>query len=373
MKLQSNTTFTQKLSALALGCMLAMPAAADTSVKFFNWSDYIAPDTLDNFKQESGVDVTYDVFDSNEVLEAKLMAGGSGFDLVVPSSQFMGRQIMAGVFQELDRNQLPHYKNLDPGLMKVLSEVDPENRYGIPYLWGTTGIGYNVDQVREALGEDAPVNSWDLFFKPEYLEKLSSCGVAILDAPGEIVPIALNYLGKDPNSPDKADYRGDSEVAKLLNQMRPHITYFHSSKYINDLANGDICVAIGWSGDVLQSATRAEENGNGVKIAYTIPKEGTAVWFDMLAIPADSPNPKQAHQLLDYLLRADVIADVSNYVAYANANMASTPLVDDEIKQDETIYPTEEVKQNLFSLKVLPKKIDRVLTRLWSDFKVNRT
>ncbi len=358
--------------AAVLAVSVSTPAIANESVKFYNWSDYIAPDTLSNFEKETGVPVTYDVFDSNEVLEAKLMAGGSGFDLVVPGSQFLGRQIMAGVFMELDREKLPHYKNLDPGLMKVLSEVDPGNRYGIPYLWGTTGIGYNVDQVRAALGEDAPVNSWDLIFKPENLEKLASCGVALLDAPSEILPIALNYLGKDPNSMDKGDYKRDSELGKLLSSIRPSITYFHSSKYINDLANGDICVAVGWSGDILQGATRAEEAGNGVKVAYTIPKEGTAVWFDMLAIPSDTPHPELAHQLLDYLLRADVIAGVSNYVAYANGNAASTGLIDAEITSDPTIYPTDDVKAKLFSLKVMPKKIDRVSTRLWTDFKANR-
>ncbi|MDO6563537.1 extracellular solute-binding protein [Amphritea sp. 1_MG-2023] len=363
----------KKLSlAVVLATSLSTSAVANDSIKFYNWSDYIAPDTLANFEAETGLPVTYDVFDSNEVLEAKLMAGGSGFDLVVPGSQFLGRQMMAGVFLELDRDKLPHYKNLDPSLMKVLSEVDPGNRYGIPYLWGTTGIGYNVDQVKKVLGDDAPVNSWDLVFKPENLEKLASCGVALLDAPSEILPIALNYLGKNPNSMEKDDYRRDAGLGKLLSSIRPSITYFHSSKYINDLANGDICVAVGWSGDILQGAARAEEAGNGVKVAYSIPKEGTAVWFDMLAIPEDTSQPDKAHKLLDYLLQAEVIAGVSNYVAYANGNKASIPLIDTSITSDETIYPSEEVQAKLFSLKVMPKKIDRVTTRLWTDFKANR-
>ncbi|MBR9869017.1 extracellular solute-binding protein [uncultured Amphritea sp.] len=358
--------------AAALAVSVSTTAIANDSIKFYNWSDYIAPDTLTNFEKATGLSVTYDVFDSNEVLEAKLMAGGSGFDLVVPGSQFLGRQIMADVFLELDREKLPHYKNLDAELMKVLAEVDPDNRYGIPYLWGTTGIGYNVDQVKKALGEDAPVNSWDLVFKPENLEKLASCGVALLDAPAEILPIALNYLGKNPNSTEKGDYSRDSDLGKLLSSIRPSITYFHSSKYINDLANGDICVAVGWSGDILQGATRAEEAGNGVKVAYSIPKEGTAVWFDMLAIPSDAKHPELAHKLLDYLLEADVIAGVSNYVAYANGNKASTQLIDAEITSDPTIYPSDDVKAKLFSLKVMPKKIDRFSTRLWTDFKANR-
>ncbi|WP_261842776.1 extracellular solute-binding protein [Aliamphritea ceti] len=360
-------------AAIALSTALAMPASAsEDSLKFYNWSDYIAGDTIDNFQKEAGIDVTYDVFDSNEVLEAKLMAGGSGFDVVVPGSQFLGRQITAGVFQPLDKTKLSNYANLDEGLMKVLTEVDPDNKYAIPYLWGTTGIGYNVEQVKAALGEDAPVDSLDLVFKPENMEKLAKCGVAFLDAPGEIVPIAQNYLGKNPNSDNKKDYSKDSAAGKLLLSVRPYITYFHSSQYINDLANGDICVAIGWSGDILQAAARAEESDNGVKVAYSIPKEGTAVWFDMLAIPADAKNTDKAHKLLNYLLRPEVIAGISNYVAYANANKASTDLIDPAIVNDETIYPTDEVRKNLFSLKVLPKKIDRVLTRLWTNVKANR-
>ena len=295
-----------------------------------------------------------------------------GFDLVVPTSSFLGRQIMAGVFQPLDRSKLSNYKNLDSGLMKVLTEVDPNNQHGIPYLWGTTGIGYNVKKVKEALGDDAPVDSWDLIFKPENIAKLSSCGVAILDAPTEIIPLALHYSGMDPNSFNKGDYKKSAPAGKLLKSIRPHVTYFHSSQYINDLANGDICVAVGWSGDIIQAATRAEESKNGVNIAYTIPKEGTAVWFDMLAIPADAKNAENAHKFVNFLMRPDVIADITNYVAYANANNESLGLVDKEIVNDGSIFPPEDVRAKLFSFKVLPKKIDRVITRLWTDFKSGR-
>ncbi len=360
------------VSTLALSLAAATPALAQEQLKFYNWSDYIAPDTIENFEKETGIDVIYDVFDSNEVLEAKLLSGSSGFDLVVPTSSFLGRQIQAGVFQPLDKSKMPNYKHLDASLMKVLTQVDPDNGHGIPYLWGTTGIGYNVDKVKEVLGEDAPVDSFDLIFKPENIAKLSSCGVAILDAPTEIIPLALHYVGKDPNSFDKADYKKSAEAGQLLQSIRPHITYFHSSQYINDLANGDICVAIGWSGDILQAAARAEETNNGVNVGYSIPKEGTAVWFDMLAMPADAKNTENAYKFLDYLMRPEVIAGVSDYVAYPNGNASSVALIDPEVTGDARIFPPEDVKAKLFSFKVLPKKIDRVITRLWTDIKSGR-
>lgn len=359
-------------STLALSIAAAMPAQAQEQLKFYNWSDYIAEDTIENFEKETGIDVIYDVFDSNEVLEAKLLSGGSGFDIVVPSSAFLGRQIQAGVFQPLDRNKLPNYKHLDTGMMKVLTGVDADNAHGIPYLWGTTGIGYNIDKVKEVLGDDAPLDSFDLVFKPENLEKLASCGVAFLDAPTEIIPLALHYVGKDPNSFKKSDYKKSAPAGQLLKSIRPHITYFHSSQYINDLANGDICVAVGWSGDILQAADRAAESDNGVNVGYTIPKEGTAVWFDMLAIPADADNVDNAHKFLDYLMRPEVIASVSDYVAYANGNASSVELIDPEVSGDTRIFPADEVKAKLFPFKVLPKKIDRVITRLWTDVKSGR-
>lgn len=367
-----NCGFKLATTTLVLGLAAALPAQAAQELKFYNWSDYIAPDTIENFEKETGIDVIADVFDSNEVLEAKLLTGSSGFDLVVPSSSFLGRQVIAGAFRPLDKSKLPNLKNLDPKMMQVLAEVDPDNAHGIPYLWGTTGIGYNVDRVKAVLGDDAPVDSWDLIFKPENIEKLASCGVAILDAPTEIIPLALHYVGKDPNSFDKGDYEKNAPAAKLLQSIRPHVTYFHSSQYINDLANGDICVAVGWSGDIIQAATRAKETANGVNVGYSIPKEGTAVWFDMLAIPADAKNIDEAHQFINYLMRPEVMAGISNYVAYANANQASIALIDAEIVNDNTIFPSDEVKAKLFSFKVLPKKIDRVVTRLWTDFKSGR-
>lgn len=343
--------------------------AADRVLHVYNWSDYIAEDTIPNFEKETGIKVIYDVFDSNEVLEAKLLAGNTGFDIVVPSASFLGRQIKAGIFQPLDKSKLKNYGNLDKELMQRLEVVDPGNKHAIPYLWGTTGIGYNPGKVAEVLGDDAPVDSWDLIFQEKYISKLHGCGVALLDAPIEIIPAALKYLGLDPNSKEPRDY---DKAGDLLAKIRPRITYFHSSQYINDLANGDICVAVGWSGDILQAADRAAEADAGVEVAYSIPKEGAAVWFDMLAMPKDAKNVEEAYLFLDYLMRPEVIAGISNYVAYANGNAASYELIDEEIRNDPGIYPTEEAKPNLYSFEVMPAKIDRIVTRTWTRVKTGR-
>lgn len=345
-------------------------AAEEKVLNIYNWSDYIAEDTIAKFEAETGIKVVYDVFDSNEVLEAKILSGNTGFDLVVPSNDFLGRQAKAGAFQKLDKSKLSNYQNLDPKLMGILADtVDPGNDYSVPYLWGTTGIGYNVEKVKAVLGEDAPVDSWDLVFKPENMEKLSKCGVGFLNAPTEIMAAALNYIGKDPNSTDPNDYKKDALA--LLKEVRPYVTYFHSSQYINDLANGDICVAIGWSGDVLQAADRAAEADNGVEVAYSIPKEGALAWFDLMAIPKEAKHPENAHLFINYLLRPEVIAEISNYVWYANPNPPSRKFIDAEILDDPGIYPTEEAQAKLYSSKMLPHKTSRAMTRAWTDFLKN--
>lgn len=345
-------------------------AAEQKTLHVYNWSDYIAPDTLANFTKETGIKVVYDVFDSNEVLEGKLMAGSTGYDLVVPSSQFLERQAQAGIFQPLDKSKLPNYKNLDPEMLKLVAHNDHDNKYGIPYMMVTTGIGYNVEKVKAALGKDAPVNSWDLILKPENLEKLKSCGVSFLDAPSEVYASVLHYLGKDPNSTDPKDYTGAAN--DLLLKLRPSIRYFHSSQYINDLANGDICVAIGWSGDILQAANRAKEAKNGVNIAYTIPKEGAMVYFDMFAMTADAKNKDEAYQFLNYLMRPDVVANISNHVYYANANKESLPLLNAEIRDNPGIYPPADVRAKLFTQGVQSPKVDRVITRAWTKVKTGK-
>lgn len=369
------------LAGLAVGCARdagtdapagAEPAPAAEPAKVlnvYNWSDYIAEDTIANFEKETGIKVTYDVFDSNEVLEAKLMSGNTGYDIVVPSLTFLSRQIQAGVFQELDKSRFANYGNLDPEFMALLAQNDPGNAHAVPYLWGTTGIGYNVAKVREALGEDAPVDSWALVFEPENLAKLKGCGVAFLDTPSEIIPPVLRYLGEEPNSFDEAVIQ---KAVDRLAELRPSITYFHSSQYINDLANGDICVTIGWSGDIIQAQARAEEAGKGVEISYVIPKEGAPMWFDMLAIPKGARNVDNAYLFLDYLMRPEVMAGVQNYVAYASANQAALPMVDEAILNDPGIYPTEEAKKGLFTLAVLPPEVDRLFTRHWTTLKTGQ-
>lgn len=357
--------------ALLLALVACGPRGAPREeLRIYNWSDYIAPDTIAAFEAETGIRVTYDVFDSNEVLEAKLLSGASGYDLVVPSADFLGRQILAGVFQPLDRSQLPNHRNLDPELLDFLDELDPGNAHAVPYLWGTTGIGINVDRVRAILGPDAPTDSLALVFEPEYMAPLSRCGVAFLDAPREIFTAALRYLGLDPNSTDPALYQTDARA--LLERVRPFITYFHSSQYINDLANGEICLAFGWSGDILQAADRAAEAGQGIEIAYAIPREGALVWFDMLAIPADARNVANAHRFIDFLLRPEVIAPVTEYVKYANANLAATALIPAGIRDDPDIYPPPEVRERLYAVRVNPPMVDRVMTRAWTAVKTGR-
>ena len=359
------------LALAAAGCGDGHETAVEAQeVRIYNWSDYIGENTIARFEAETGIRVVYDVFDSNEVLEAKLLSGAAGYDIVVPTSDFMGRQIIAGVFQPLDKLKLPNYPNLDPELMALIETFDPGNRYGVPYLWGTTGVGYNIDKVWEALGRDAPVESLDMIFKPEYLSRLARCGVAFLDAPQEIFAAVLNYLGLDPNSRELDDYR--FHARQLLEGIRPHITYFHSSQYINDLANGDICVAFGWSGDILQASVRAREANNGHRIAYSIPQEGALMWFDMLAIPVDARNVDNAHRLIDFLLRPGVIADVTAYVKYANANQAATRYVDETITSNPGIYPPPEIRRRLFTDKVTPPKVDRVMNRVWTAVKTGR-
>lgn len=347
----------------------AATAQANGELKIFNWSDYIAEDTIANFEKETGIDVTYDVYDSNEVLDARLLTGRSGFDLVVPSNHFLSKHIAAGVYMELDHDKLPNMKNLDPQLMKQVESIDPGSKHSIPYMWGTNGIGYNVEKVKAALGDDAPTDSWDMVFKPEIASKLASCGITMLDSGDDMMTSALGYLGLDPNSTDSADLK---KAEELLLSVRESVRYFHSSRYISDLANGNICVAVGFSGDIFQAAARAEEADNSVEIAYTIPKEGTQLWFDMMAIPKDAPNPDNAHAFINYILRPDVVAPITDYVAYANPNKAANELVDPEILNDPAIYPTEEVMQKLYVAEPRPLAAQRIVTRSWNRIKSGR-
>ena len=313
--------------------------------------------------------MTYDVFDSNEVLETKLLAGSSGYDVVVPTLNFLGRQIQAGVFLPLDRSKIPNYANLDPELMKRLESQDPGNKYAIPYMWGTTGIGYNVDKVKAAFGNTDVTNSLDLIFKPENISKLKDCGVTLLDTPSEILPIALNYLGEDPNSTDPAVI---DKAAALLKTVRPYITNFHSSQYIDGLANGDTCLVLGWSGDIIQARDRAAEAGNGVNIAYAIPKEGAPQWFDMLAIPKDAKHVEEAYAYINNLLDPQVMANNSNFISYPNAVPKAKELMEKSITDDPTIYPPPEVAAKLFTFAIIPPAVNDQYTRIWTDLKTGK-
>lgn len=368
--MQAFRRFTLRVAAAICSVGLALTAAAaeEKVLNVYNWSDYIAKDTIANFEKKTGIKVNYDVFDSNEVLEGKLLSGSTGYDIVVPSGSFLERQITAGVFSKLDRSKLSNYGNLDKDLLQRVAGHDPGNEHAIPYLWGTTGIGYNIKKVAKAM-PDAPVDSWDMVFNPDVVARFAGCGVSLLDAPTELYANLMNYLGRDPASEKKED-------VKLFEQhmlkIRPHIKYFHSSKNINDLANGEICVSMGWSGDMLQARDRAAEAKQGVEVAYIIPKEGALIWFDTLAIPADAPHPNNAHLFLNYLMEPEVAAAVSNHVSYANINNASLAFVNDDVKSDPGIYPSAEVKAKLFPDKAHSPKFTRLLTRAWTKIKTGR-
>ncbi len=346
----------------------AVAAPEDKVLFVYNWSDYIAEETIPDYQARTGIQVTYDMFDSNEVLETKLLAGRTGYDVVVPSASFMERQIKAGVFMKLDKSKLPNWANLDPEVMERVGLHDPGNEHAVPYLWGTTGIGYNPDMVKKALGTDT-ISSWSAIFDPANAKKLASCGIALLDAPGEVIDSALIYMGRNPNSEAPEDLAAAEE---MLMAIRPHIRYLHSSQYINDLANGEICVALGWSGDVLQARDRGAEATTPVNVAYAIPSEGAIMWFDMLAIPADAPHPNNAHDFINHLMDGAVIAQVSNYVAYANGNQASFELVDEEVRSDTSVYPTAEVKKKLHPHLAESQEYSRNANRAWTRFRTGQ-
>lgn len=357
------------LASAAISFASSAYAEEEKVLNVYNWSDYIAEDTIEKFEAATGIKVTYDVFDSNEVLEAKLLAGSSGYDIVVPSASFMARQIKAGVFQKLDTSKLPNLANLDPAIMERVSVYDPGNQHAIVYMWGTTGIGFNEGMVSERLGDDAPTDSWSLVFDKDVAAKLADCGISVLDAPTELIPAAMNYLGMDPRSINPEEFK---KAADLLAEVKPSIRYFHSSQYINDLANGDTCVAVGWSGDVFQARDRADEADNGNTISYVIPKEGALTWFDMMAIPSDAKHPDNAHKFLNFIMEAQITADITNYVWYASANTPAIELIDEEILEDPGIFPPDSVKDKLWAAPVYNAKTDRVINREWTRVKTGQ-
>ncbi|HEX8592974.1 MAG TPA: polyamine ABC transporter substrate-binding protein [Pseudomonas sp.] len=345
--------------------MASLSQAAET-VSVYNWSDYIAPDTLKNFEASTGIRSTYAIYESNEELDDKLTARHSGYDVVMPSNHFMASQINSGALKELDKRQLPNWKNLNPVLLQALQANDPGNRYGFPYLWGSTGIGYNVAKVKAVLGPDAALNSWDLIFKPENIRKLASCGVAILDNSRELLPITLNYLGLPHHSANAQDYR---QAKTALLAIRPYVSYFHTSKYIDDLATGKICVAVGFSGDMLQAQINARKLGRSVTIEYMVPVEGAPMWFDMVAMPADAPDEAAGYAFMNYLMRPDVIARITDEVRYANGNEKADALIDPALRTSLAVYPDADIMSRLFPLEATPEPINVLRAQIWTQVK----
>ena len=358
--------------ALALGAlMVASPALAqeEAVLNVYNWSDYIAEDTIANFEAETGIKVNYDVYDNNEIVDAKLLAGSSGYDIVVPSGNFLERQIKADLILPLDKSKLPNLVNLDPAVMATAAKQDPDNAHAVPYMINTIGYGYNVAKVKEALGDAAPTDSWDLIFKPENAEKLASCGISLLDSPSEVIGIALNYLGLDPNSESEEDL---AKAETLLTSIKPFIRYYSSSQYIDDLGNGETCVALGYSGDVFQAVDAAAKAATPSEVKYVIPKEGAATLFDFLAIPADAPHPDNAMKFINFILEPKVVADITNYVFYANPNLKATEFVADEVKNNPGIYPPAETIAKAFVLAAHSPDFEELLTRTWTRIKTGQ-
>jgi len=357
--------------ALILALEITTPATAQNErvVNVYNWSDYIDSKVLEDFTKESGIKVQYDTFDANETLETKLLAGKSGYDVVVPTAYFLERQIKGGVFQKLDKSKLKNFANVWPDIAKRLAVYDPSNEFAVNYMWGTTGIGYNVKAMRERLGPGGRIDSWDIVFKPENLAKFRDCGIHMLDSADDIVPAALHFLGLNPNSSDPKDL---DRAGELLMKIRPSVLKFHSSEYLNALASGEICLVVGWSGDIKQAQKRAVEVKNGIEIGYAIPKEGAQTFFDNLAIPKDAKHVDEAHALIDYLLRPEVAARNSNLVAYANGNLASQKFIDKSVLEDKNVYPDAATMDRLYTVSARDQKSQRLVNRLWTKIKTGR-
>ncbi len=361
-------TFLRGLAAAAFLIVAGAASSQERVVNVYNWSDYVDPKMLEAFTRETGVKVVYDTFDNNEILETRLLAGKSGYDVVVPSGPFLQRLIKAGVFQKLDKGRLPHLVNAWSEIASRLAVFDPGNFYAVGYMWGTTGIGVNVAKVKERLGDVSPA-TWDVVLKPENATKLKDCGIHVLDSPEDVMPGVLKALGREPDSKVEADLQAAADALALV---RGSIQKFHSSEYINALANGDICLAVGYSGDIIQARKRAEEAKNGVQIAYYIPREGALMWFDSMAIPAQAEHVREAHAFIDYMLRPDVAAANANFIAYASGNLAAKSLVRQEILDDPGIYPDAATFSRLFTNTAYDERTQRMVTRLWTRVRTGR-
>jgi putrescine transport system substrate-binding protein len=340
------------------------PAAEEKVLNLYIWNDYLAEDTIANFETETGIKVSVSNFGSNEELEAKLAPGNAGYDIVVPSASAYERQIKSDYYQKLDKSQLPNLKNMDPDIEARLAMHDPGNEHAVLHMWGTTGIGYNVDKVKAAM-PNAPLDSWRLVMDPAVAKNFQKCGVAVLDSATEMYSMVLSYLGKDPNSQKPEDLDAATEA---MQKFRPFLRYIDTQRMITDLANGEICVAVGYNGDILQARDRAEENKTGQTIAYAIPKEGSIIWFDSYLIPKDAPHPKNAHAFINYMLKPEVIGAVSNFTNYANGNAAAGPFVDKDVLEDPGVYPPADVKSKLVPDLADTEETTRLMTRGWTRF-----
>ncbi|MGN6085968.1 polyamine ABC transporter substrate-binding protein [Trinickia sp.] len=357
------------LAALVLCAAPWAASAKDAQLNVYNWSDYIAKDTIPNFQKQTSIHVRYDNYDSDDTLQAKLLTGNSGYDIVVPTSNYAGKQIAAGIFAPLDKSKIPNLKYLDPQLMALVAGADPGNKYVVPWAWGTTGLGYNVTKAQQILGQNVALDNWDILFKPENISKLKACGVSVLDAPDQFFAAALHYIGKDPMSTNPADYQA---AMAMMKKIRPYITQFNSSGYINDMVGGDICFAYGWSGDVVIAKHRTLEAKKPYKIEYYIPKGGAPVWFDVMAMPKDASHKDAALQWINYIETPQVNAAITDAVYYPTANAEARKYVNPKIASDPAVYPPADVVKTLFLLKPLPPEIQRLQTRLWTEFKTGR-
>lgn len=357
------------LAAALIAGALSAHAQSKRVVNVYNWTDYIAPEVLKDFTKETGIEVTYDTFDSNDTLETKLLAGKSGYDVVVPSANFMQPQIKAGVFQKLDKAKLPNLANAWPEITRHLTAYDPGNQYAVNYMWGTVGIGYNVKAAKAVLGADGKIDSWDIVFKPENIAKFKQCGVHMLDSSDDILTAALKYLGLDPNSTKPEDLE---KAAALVTKIRPNVRKFHSSEYLNALASGEICLVVGFSGDIKQAQNRAAEAKRGVEIGYAIPKEGAQLWFDNLAIPKDARHVAEAHEFINYMMKPEVAAKNSSFIAYANGNLASQKFVDKAVLEDPGVYPAPEAMARLYTNLAHNAQTKRLMNRQWTRIKTGR-
>jgi len=357
----------RRLATCALLLLAAGAGRADEAkvVNVYNWADYIGPTTIADFEAETGIKVNYDTYDSSEIVEAKLLAGSTGYDVVVHGGQYSSRLIPLGIFATLDRAKIPNWKGLDPEVVAKLGRYDPGNLHAAPYMWGSTGFAYNAEMIGKIM-PDAPVGSGDMVFDPKVVSRFARCGVSFLDSPTDMIPMALVYLGRDANSIDPADIRAAEE---LLKSVRPYVKYFSSTLMLQDLPNEEVCIAVSWSGDYATARSRAIEAGIDIELAYTVPSEGSIFWFDGILIPADAPHPDNAHRFIDFMLRPDVIAAVTNHTWYANAVETSKPLLDPQVRDDPAVYPPPDVISRLQMTYTLPPKQERLRTRAWAHAK----